>query len=131
MKTLANPVQGENLEDLHPECQRSARHLLNSVYGETLKICESPSTTRNWNVDVLLHNPLQQGYDLSTSFSASCVSRTAVRIGTSSGKILGTSITCSGSGVSVSKKCMMSSICSTICGAGSSRVGNEGTASTI
>ena len=33
-KTLANPVQGENLEDLHREYQRSARHLLNSVLGE-------------------------------------------------------------------------------------------------
>ena len=31
MKTLANPVQGENLEDLHRECQRSARHLSRKV----------------------------------------------------------------------------------------------------
>ena len=46
--------------------------------------------------------------------------------------ILGTSITCSATtGKSASKKCMTSGSCSTICGAGSSRIGNEGNASTI
>ena len=40
--TLVNPLQGENLEDLHCEleCQRSAREsaaLLNSVQGENLE----------------------------------------------------------------------------------------------
>ena len=57
----------------------------------------------------------------STSCSASCVSRTTVRTGTSSGRILGTSITCSGSGKSVPKNCARFGNCSTICGAGSSR----------
>ena len=33
--------------------------LLNSVPGKTLKTRNSPSTTRNWNVDVLLHIPVQ------------------------------------------------------------------------
>ena len=55
----------------------------------------------------------------------------AVRIGTSSDKILGTSITCSGSGKGVSRNCARFSNCPTICGAGSSRVGKEGTGSTI
>ena len=32
-----NFVLGENLEDLHQEYQRSARHLLNSVLGENLE----------------------------------------------------------------------------------------------
>ena len=45
----------------------------------------------------------------STSCSASCVTRTAVRTGTSSSKILGNEITCSGTGRSVSKKRMTSS----------------------
>ena len=45
-----------------------------------------------------------------------------MRTGTSSSKILGTSISCSGSGVIVSKKCRMPSNCSTICGTGASRV---------
>ena len=66
----------------------------------------------------------------STSCSTSCGSRTGVRIGTSSDKILGTSITCSGSGKGVSKNCARFSNCPTICGAGSSRVG-KGTGSTI
>ena len=67
----------------------------------------------------------------STSCSANCVSRTAVRMVTSSSKILGTSITCSGTGRSVSKKRMTSCSCSTICGTGSSRRGTRGTASTF
>ena len=58
----------------------------------------------------------------STSCSASCVSRTAVRTGTSSSKILGTSTTCSGSGMIVSKKCRMFGNCPTICGTGAPRV---------
>ena len=44
----------------------------------------------------------------STSCSASCVTRTAVRLGTSKSRILGTSITCSGSGESARKNCSMS-----------------------
>ena len=38
-KTLANPVQDENLEDFHRECQRSARQsaLLNSVREKNLE----------------------------------------------------------------------------------------------
>ena len=46
---------GENLEDLHQEreCQRSARQPRLS-WENTLKICESPTTTRNWNVNGLL-----------------------------------------------------------------------------
>ena len=66
------------------------------------------TTTRNWNVDVLLRNQLQQRprYDRRHfhQLFASCVSRTRARIGTSSDKILGTSITCSGSGKGRVKK---------------------------
>ena len=58
----------------------------------------------------------------STSCSASCVSRAVVRTGTSSGRILGTSIICSGTGMSVSKERLMSYSCSTICGTSASRI---------
>ena len=58
----------------------------------------------------------------STNCSTSYVSRTAVRIGTSSGRILGTSMTCSGAGTSASKKGKMSGSCSPICGTGASRI---------
>ena len=61
-------------------------------------------------------------YDTIVGTSASCVSRTAVRGGMRSMKILGTSITC----MSVSKKCMMSGNCSTICGTGRSRIWTMG-----
>ena len=44
----------------------------------------------------------------STSCSASCGTRTAVRAGTSKGWILGTSITCSASSESTRKNCSMS-----------------------
>ena len=58
----------------------------------------------------------------TSTCSNSCVSRTAVRTGTSSSKIFGTSTTCSGSGMIVSKKCRMFGNCPTICGTGASRV---------
>ena len=44
----------------------------------------------------------------STSCSASCGTRTAVRTGTSKGRILNTSITCLGSGESARKNCSLS-----------------------
>ena len=49
----------------------------------------------------------------STSCSTSCGSRTEVRRGTSTGKILGTSIACSGSGEKARKKWRVSGNCST------------------
>ena len=59
----------------------------------------------------------------STSWSTSCVTRKAARIGTSKGRILGTSITCSGSGESTRKNCSMSGNWSTTCGTGTSSAG--------
>ena len=59
----------------------------------------------------------------STSCSTSCVTRRAARIGTSRGRILGTTMTCAGSGDSAAKKCSVSGSWSTICGTGTSREG--------
>ena len=101
-KMRMNSVLGENLEDLYREQdgQRSARQsaLLNSVqdHQELEWPRSAPQSAATRKKDTIVGT--------STSCSASFVSRTAVRIGTSSGKILGTSITCSGSGMSVSKK---------------------------
>ena len=61
----------------------------------------------------------------STSCSTSSVTRRAARIGTPKGRILGTSITCSGSGESTRKNCTMSGNWSTICGTGTSSAGTE------
>ena len=150
-KKRMNCVLGENLESLHRECQRSApqsaqkcvpgKHaaLLNPVQGKILKTGSSPSTTRNWNVDVLLRNPLQRRtrYDRRHFHQLFCqlrVSGKDVRTGTSSGRILGTSITCSRTVKSLSKNRSTSGSCSTNCGTGASRIctmGEQQTKSTM
>ena len=60
----------------------------------------------------------------STSCSASCGSRTEVRGGMRSMMILGTSITCSATGMSASKNWSTSTNCSPICATGTSRICN-------
>ena len=72
-----------------------------------------------------------KGVGTSTNCSTSCGSRTRVRTGMPSRMILGTSITCSATGKSASKKRMMSCSWSTISGTGASSVCRPGTVSTI
>ena len=100
--------------------------------GKTLKTAHS--TTRNWNVDELLHIPLQRGkgYDRRHfhSCSASCGSRTGVRAESSSMRILGTSIICSGTWKSCGAKTSTNS-CSSISGTGTSIIGAATICSTV
>ena len=142
-----NSVLGENFGGLGN--QRSAPQsaqkcvpgnhaaLLNSVWEENLEDQKFPPPRPGTGISTFCSkvrcNREEQDMIVGTSTSSStiCVSRTAVRMGTSSSKILGTSITCSGTGRSKSKKRMTSGRCSTICGTGSSRRGTRGTASTI
>ena len=69
------------------------------------------------------------GVGTSNSCSASCVTRTAARSGTTLSKILGTSITCSATRTSRGERTPRSN-CSTTSGTGTSKVGSNG-ASTI
>ena len=67
----------------------------------------------------------------STNCSPSCSSRSGVCDGMSSKMILGTSITCSATGKSLSKNWRTSTSCSTISGTGASSIGRPGAESTI
>ena len=66
----------------------------------------------------------------STSCSASCGSRTEVRAGSSSMRILGTSITCSGTWISYGAKTSTNS-CFSISGTGASSIGARMICSTV
>ena len=92
-------------------------------WEKTGKTSTSSTTNNNWNVNV----QLKEGKTRSSALQPA-VPPTAAREAsfTSTGKILGTSITCSGSSESARRKWRISGNCTTICGAGSSRVGNEG-----
>ena len=58
-----------------------------------MKICETPTTTRNWNCPTVCSTKTGP-VGTSTKCSTSCGSRSGVRDGMSSKLILGTSITC-------------------------------------
>ena len=99
------------------ECQRSARTqtLLNPVLIEfpgahaSKRISRQPPQARTLGSSALPPTVPPDAYREQ-------------RFASSSGKILGTSITCSGSGVNVLERCMMSGNRYPICGTGASRI---------
>ena len=123
--TLANPAQGENLEDFHREYQRSAPQSAQKYVphqnaalsrGKTLKTRNSPSTTRNWNVDE------ETIVGTSTSCSTSCGSRKTARIGSVLRKDLGHFDNLFGIGREPVEELEHVWQLSTVCGTGASRV---------
>ena len=130
--------RAKTLKTLHQECDRSAQQkLLNSVreknledlrvalYHEELE-CQRAAP----QFAAITKNRIRPSAP-STSCSTRCGSRHKRRAGMSSRETLGTSITCSATGHSVSKKRKTSTSCSPISGTRTSRIGSAGAVSTI